>query len=264
MTRKFQNVNSLNRISGILSVLLTTAVLVSGCSKKTTITSSVEYKRDELNIEELNFDYLSIKSKILFQEAGNEKNATALMRIKKDSVIWFNLSGTLGVQGIRGIMTTDSLRMINRVEKQYYALSYADLSEEFNFKIDFFLIQAMLLGNMPKGMQEEEKITRIDENFIIHQKFGDFYIDNYISASTRRVTEVNILETATQNSLTLMYGQFQEIDGYQFPHKNFISLIHKSEFGELETRMNIDHKRVVFTDKPLKFPFTVPKKYAQK
>ena len=108
----------------IISAVLI-SILDSSCSKKLTSADS-GLVRSEIGIDEVQFDYLSIKSKIEFKEASSTKNATALIRLKKDSVIWFNLSGTLGVQGLRGIMTQDSLKMVNRVDKEYFASRYMD------------------------------------------------------------------------------------------------------------------------------------------
>ena len=247
----------------IILVIVIGTMLLSACSKKLTSSTST-MDRTDLGIDEVDFDYLSIKSKIEFQEASSSKNATALIRLKKDSVLWFNLSGTLGVQGLRGIMTQDSLKMINRVDKEYWVMDYNDLSKEFNFKIDFAIIQAMVLGEMPKGMQEGETISKERDRYVIHQNFGDVYIDNYISASTRKVTEVNILEAPTKNSMTLLYGDFQQVNEQYFPFSSFVSLIHNNEFGELETRVDIKHTKVEFSDKSLRFPFTIPTRYAKK
>jgi len=239
------------------------SILGSSCSKKLTSTDS-GMVRSEIGIDEVQFDYLSIKSKIEFKEASSSKNATALIRLKKDSIMWFNLSGTLGVQGLRGLMTQDSIKMVNRVDKEYWLMDYEALSKEFNFKIDFSIIQAMVLGEMPKGMQEGETITKERDRYVIHQTFGDIFIDNYISASTKKVTEVNILETPTNNSMTLLYGNFEIVDEQYFPFSSFVSLIHNNEFGELETQVDIKHTKVVFSDKNLKFPFTIPARYAKK
>ena len=75
---------------------------------------------------------------------------------------------------------------------------------------------------------------------------------------------MDILEAPTQNSLKLLYGDFREIEGHVFSFSIFVALIHNNVFGELETRVKINHTRVYFPDKPMKFPFTVPKKYERK
>lgn len=248
----------------ILIAAIVFSTLITSCSKKIVRTNS-QLNRDEIGIDEVQFDYMSIKSKIEFKEAASSsKNAAAVIRLKKDSIIWFNLSGTLGMQGVRGILTQDSMKMISRVDKEYWVMNYEELSKEFNFKIDFPIIQAMILGQMPKGIQEGETVVKERDRFVIKQNFGDIYIDNYISSRTRKVTEVNILEAETSNSLTLLYGDFQLIDDQIFPFSSFVSLIHNNEFGELETNVNITHNKVDFSDKELKFPFTIPSKYAKK
>lgn len=247
-----------------MNSLAISLVIFTSCSPKTATTSTTTLTREEIKINEVEFEFLSIKSKINFEEAGNTKNATALIRMKKDSVIWFNLSGTLGVQGMRGLLTHDSIRMVNRVDKEYYSMSYDQLSKEFNFDIDYRLIQAMILGEMPVDQQNTESITEEGGRFIIHQAVGNKYIDNYINTNTRKVTEVSVTEVDTENSLKLLYGDFREIDSHLFPFSSFVSLIHTNEFGELETKVTINHGKVSFSDKALSFPYSVPKKYVKK
>ncbi|MCF6352867.1 MAG: DUF4292 domain-containing protein, partial [Cyclobacteriaceae bacterium] len=89
-------------------------IIIPSCSNKIFVFSK-SYIAEDLKIEKIDFDYLTIKSKIKFKETHKTTKATALIRMKKDSVIWFNLSGALGVQGVRGIITKDSVKIINRV-----------------------------------------------------------------------------------------------------------------------------------------------------
>ena len=238
-------------------------ILLTSCGKKITVFSK-SYDREKLNIQEMEFDYLNIKSKIDLKEAHKTTNATAIVRIKKDSIIWFNLSGTLGVQGMRGLITRDSVKIINRVEKEYRAYSIDDVAAEFNFPIDFELIQSMIVGNMPKPKEPDDYVKKQSGKFVIRQNIGDILIDNYVDRDIMKLVEVNILEKSTNNSLKLMYKDFKEINNQAFPFSSFILLIHHNEFGELETQLTVHHSRVEVSEDPLKFPFNIPKKYAQK
>jgi len=89
---------------------------------------SKTYDRESLDIQQLDFDYLNIKSKIELKETHKTTNVTAIIRIKKDSLIWFNLSGALGVQGMRGLVTQDSVFIINRVAKEYSIFNFSFIS----------------------------------------------------------------------------------------------------------------------------------------
>lgn len=257
MIRKLKNVRL---FSNNLFSLLALALLISGCGKKIAVFSKT-YNRDNLNIQELQYDYLTIKSKIKLQETHKTTNATAIVRLKKDSVIWFNLSGALGVQGMRGIITKDSVKVLNRVDKTYQVYGIGDIAGEFNFPIDFELIQSMVVGNMPKPRAKDDYVKMQNGKYVVRQNIGEILIDNYIDPDVMKLVEVDVVEKSTDNRLKLLYKDFRQINDQAFPFSAFISLIHHNEFGELETQLNIDHSKVEISETPLKFPFSVPKKY---
>ena len=257
MIRKSKNARL---FSNSLILLLTTTMLLSSCGKKLTVFSK-KYDRDNLNIQELQYDYLTIKSKIQLQETHKTTNATALVRIRKDSLIWFNLSGTLGVQGLRGIITKDSVKLLNRVDKEYKAYAIEDVAGEFNFPVDYELIQSMVVGNMPKPRATDDYVKVQNGKYVVRQNIGDILIDNYVDPDVMKLVEVDVVEKSTDNRLKLMYKDFRTLNNQAFPFSSFISLLHHNEFGELETQLTIDHSKVEISDVPLKFPFSVPKKY---
>lgn len=245
-------------------LLLFFAVLVLGsCSKQGAIfTRSLD--RSELNIQQLEFDYLSIKSKVELKETHKVTKVTALIRMKKDSLVWFNLSGALGVQGMRGIISQDSVYIINRVNSEYATYSFADISEEFNFPIDFAIVQSMIIGDMPKPEVAEQYVKREGKKYVIRQSIENILIDNYIDEETMKLVEVQVNERATDNELKLMYKDFRVLNDQAFPYSAFASLLHFNEFGELETQMSIEHVRVEVPEKDLRFPFNIPNKYVRK
>ena len=263
LMKKSQSRRSLNKINSLL--LLIVLILLGSCSKKIApIDDASNLSRVDLNLSEFNFDYMQIKSKIQFREATKNQNANALVRMKKDSIIWFNLTGALGVQGVRGILTKDSIKVINRVDKVYWKYTWNDLSKEFNFPVDYDLIEAMILGEMPKGEQKDEEIIKDKSRYVIHQTFGEILIDNFVNPELKVVEEVRINETTSSNSLTLFYKNFGVVNEQVFPYNSYLSLQHTNEFGEVETNLNIDHGKAEVSDKPLKFPFSIPEKYVSR
>ena len=248
-------------IRTLFSVL---AVFLLFTSCKQTLFPALSRNSPELDLEELNFEYLTIKSKIDFQQTHGSQEVTSIFRIRKDSVIWFNLSGALGVQGMRGILTKDSAKILNRVDKEYWIYDYQELSNQFNFSIDYDLIQAMILGNMPKKKRDQDLTKMQNGNFLIRQEFGSFIIDNKVDGESNKLVEVNVREKDTDNSLTLLYKNFMQVETQSLPFSSFVSLVHTNEFGSLETRLNIEHSKVESSLKPLRFPFSIPSKYARK
>ncbi len=249
--------------SSLLIFTVAVLPLLTSCGTKVASFTKT-YDRASLDIQQLEFDYLTIKSKIELHEPHKTTKFTALVRLKKDSIIWFNLSGALGVQGMRGIVTKDSVFMINRVAKEYSVYTFTDVNKEFNFPIDFALLQSMIVGNMPKPDEPDQSIKHEGKQYIVKQSINDILIDNYIDDTNMKLVEVEVTEKKTDNSLKLLYKDFREINNQAFPFSAFISLIHHNEFGQLETQMTIDHSKVESTDKALKFPFNIPNKYARK
>lgn len=249
--------------SSLLIFTVAALPLITSCGTKVARFTQT-YDRASLDIQQLEFDYLTIKSKIELHEQHKTTKFTALVRLKKDSIIWFNLSGAMGVQGMRGIVTKDSVFMINRVAKEYSVYTFTDVNQEFNFPIDFALLQSMIVGNMPKPDEPDQSIKHEGKQYVVKQSINDIRIDNYIDDTNMKLVEVEVTEKKTDNSLKLLYKDFREINNQAFPFSAFISLIHHNEFGQLETQMTIDHSKVESTDKELKFPFNIPNKYARK
>jgi Domain of unknown function (DUF4292) len=258
--KKLIRARSSNRLLIILGIAIP---LLTSCGTKVAMFSKT-YDRSSLDIQQLEFSYLNIKSKIEFREPHKTTKVTAIVRIKKDSIIWFNLSGALGVQGMRGIITQDSVYFLNRVAKEYSIFSFKEVGKEFNFPIDYALIQSMIVGNMPKPNEPDQSVEHIRDKYVVFQSINEILIKNFIDDSNMKLVEVEVKEKKTDNSLKLLYKDFREISGQAFPFSAFISLIHHNEFGQLETQMTIDHTRVEAHVKELRFPFNIPEKYARK
>lgn len=257
--KKLIKARSYNEVAAIILSLF----ILTSCGKKVA-SFTKSYDRSTLNIQQLDFDYLSIKSKIELKEPHKTTKATAIIRMKKDSIIWFNLSGALGVQGLRGIITLDSVFIVNRVEGEYSIYSFKDVSKEFNFPIDFQLVQSMIIGNMPRPDQPDQYTKRENGKYVVRQSIENILIDNYIDENNMKLVEVQVREKETENELKLLYKDFRVLEEQAFPYAAFVSLIHFNEFGQLETQMSIEHSKVENPGKELKFPFNIPKKYVRK
>ena len=255
--------NKVKSFNNLLGLVIVGVFLLQSCSKKIFVFNKSHSTKD-FKVAEFDFDYLTIKSKIELNEANKTTKATALFRFKKDSVIWFNLSGAMGVQGARGIITKDSLKIINKIEKQYYMYDFSEVSKKFNFPIDFELIQAMLIGDMPKQITKKSIVKNSENRYVIDQNIENVSITNFVNETTLKLEEVDVTENETNNSLKLVYKDFININEQGLPFTIFISLIHHNEFGELETQLTIEHAKAEESDKPLSFPFSIPDKYEAK
>lgn len=221
--------------------------------------------KNRLEIKEVDFDYFSAKSRIKFKDSDSNLSSSANIRIKKDSIIWFSVTPALGIEAARGIITQDSIIILNRLEKVYIAHDYKSLSAKYNFDISYDLLQAILLGNMPLELNSGDLVERADNFYVVKQEDGLVNVDNYVSARTMKLERVEMVENPTKNTLSLIYGQFQMLDEYAIPHSSVISLNYKSPEGDVKnTRIEIDFSKAEIAEEALNFPFNIPQKYERK
>jgi hypothetical protein len=255
LTRKLQTGNYITK----LSIILAAVGILFSCSKRT-IGISESIDEGETTIHMVDFQYLSIRSKLLLTESET-KEAVILTRMKKDSVIWFNVSGSMGIQGLRAILTTDSVKILDRVTKEYSRFSYEELSEKLNFKVDFNLIQSLIVGNVPQGTSTGDKIDPGKDKFTFKITRPGITVTNQIHSMLMKPERILLKEDERLNSLTFDYSVFELADARPFPMRVIARLIYDLNGLVVEEIFDAQHTKVEFSDKPLKFPFNVPNKY---
>lgn len=251
-----------NKLSILLLIFSFFTLTITSCKKE--LSGVATKKNKELKITPLDFEYLNTKSKIRFQNDDKDISVTATIRIKKDSVIWLSLSPAFGIEAARAVITQDSLKIVNRLEREYNAFDFKSLSEKFNFNITFELIQAMLLGEMPIPKSLQDQVSSKNGHFIIHQERGNLIADNYIDALKMKPERIQLSEDSTENNLSLLYNNFQPLSTFLIPYSNKIILNYKDGTEIHTTLIDIDHGKAEIADASLRFPFNIPQKYDQK
>ncbi len=227
--------------------------------------SSAEFA-EALEIEEIDFKYLTAKSKVSFKNRSqNYDNANVNLRIKKDSLIWFSITG-LGLEVARGIISKDSIVVVDKFHKEFYVYNYEKLSKQFNFKLDYSLIQSVIAGNLPIPRQEGQRMKREKDLLLLHQDQGRVMVDNYIGRENRKLKKLRAVEQPTKNSLSLDYEDFKELNNYLFPYTSLITLdVQKGKDTDFyQTVIRLKHTKVELKNDSPGFPFSVPSGYKKK
>ncbi|WKN32284.1 DUF4292 domain-containing protein [Porifericola rhodea] len=248
-------------------------LFATACSKKT-LSFKDTAMADEFAVNDLSFEYLSTSSKIRFENDDKSLSATANIRLKRDSIIWVSVTPGFGIEAARGIITQDSLIFINRMNKEYSAYNFEELSRKFNFSINFDLLQSVLLGDMPIEPGADDQVKKESEYYVVKQEEGDIYINNYVNARSLKLERVAMQDRTKEevmgktrvrnNTLSLKYGDFQMLNEQVFPYENLVSLMYQRDGKKRRTEIDIQHKKANITEEALRFPFSVPEKYVRK
>jgi len=248
----------------LLLVLIGFSIVVMSCSKKV-VTPAIELSppKPTLNVEEIDFEYMHGKARMVLRDANKEREVKANIRIRKDSVIWMTFS-VIGVQGGKALINKDSITIVNNVDNEYFQFDYAELSKRYNFEINYGVIQSAMLGNLLIPRTENDQVMQETAFFILKQQANTISVDNYISLASKKLEKVELKESNSANSLIINYSNFQPMGAKLFPYNGTINLFYKTIAGLLNTTIIFEYNKAEVGDKELKFPFNIPKKYVRR
>ena len=218
------------------------------------------------NVAEIDFRYLTAKSKISFKSHEQDiDNASVNIRVRKDSLIWVSVS-KLGIEAVRGLITRDSIKIIDKIHREYSVYDFPAMSKQFNFEMNFDLLQALIVGNLPLPKRPAQKIKNERDYLLLRQSAGKVLVENYIGEKDRKLKKLMVTEQPTKNTLRLDYEDFTSLNNFLFPYTSLVTVDYKSQSdGQFyQTLLRIKHNKVELVDKNPGFPFTLPAKYTRR
>ena len=237
-------------------------VVLTSCSKKLDV--NWDYTdATSLQVKEIDFEFFQAKAKINFQDQEYDVKAKATIRIKKDSLMWFNFTA-VGISGGRCLINRDSLTLMNMIKKEYYIFDYEDLSKKFNYPITYDVIQSVILGNMTEKIEKGDKVERNEQYYRVLQPNGQFLLDSRVNSKTMKLESVNITERNSNNNATVQYSDFNLVEDHAFAYRALVNLLYESDLGKFITNVDLEYTKAEILDKELKFPFNIPSKYERK
>ncbi len=125
-----------NRLFIVLFALLLTA---SSCaSRKKTVAPAPPQS----------FEWLTANLSIQAEGNGMAYNdLSGQLRMRKDSIVWLNVTATMGVEVLRAKISNDSVWLLNRLEKTYLAEPLDTVSAQLGIPLSLPLVQILLLDN---------------------------------------------------------------------------------------------------------------------
>ena len=231
-------------------------------------TDSIADNREAIpvKIQEIAFDYLTAKSKFSLRSSTQDfENTNVNIRIKKDSLIWLSVTG-VGFEVGRGLITPDSIVFLDKFHKEYFVITYAQLSKQYNFELNFKLLQSIIIGNLPIQQTADARFYKENEFFTLRQNSGKIVVDNYIGEKNLKLERLKAVEIPTNNTIALEYEDFKEVNSMLFPFSSLIKLDVQSKKDNqfYQTTMRIKHSKVELVSQSPGFPFSIPSSYTRK
>lgn len=108
----------------------------------------IEQLRTKVKESDPDFETFNAKAKVSFTDKDDKTtDVNVIIRIQKDKVIWVSVNALLGIEAARVLITPDSVKLINKIDKKIVEHSVSYLQELVNLPLDFYALQDLLLGN---------------------------------------------------------------------------------------------------------------------
>ncbi|HYC40082.1 MAG TPA: DUF4292 domain-containing protein [Chitinophagaceae bacterium] len=211
-----------------------------------------------LRAGKIKFNTFSARVDLDYRESdGRKYDLNAHIRMQRDSVIWVSITAVLGIEGLRALITRDSVKILDKQNKTYTARSVAYLQEITALPLDLSTLQDLLIGN-PVFVDSNVVSYSISDETISLVSIGQFF-KNLITlqrgSGLLLSSKLDDVQEERNRTCHLTYDRYEEKEGVLFPSLRTISV---SESRKLDIRLNF--KQYGFNEK-LSFPFPVPKNY---
>lgn len=208
----------------------------------------------------INFNTFNAKARVAYNDKDGGDEATAFIRVKKDSVIWLSLRGPLGIEGFRVLITNDSVKVMNLLKKYVRFSSIRFLQQLTGLPLDFSVLQDIIVGN-PVFADSNIISYKTDSssNNLLHILMAGKLFKNLVTIDNTDYTVVSSklddIGAAGNRSADIFYSGYENSAGVPFSTERKISVAEQSKLD-----INIDFKQYTF-NQPVTFPFNVPGNY---
>ncbi|WP_041620374.1 DUF4292 domain-containing protein [Paludibacter propionicigenes] len=113
------------------------------------ITNAVVGVIDQVNKNQPRFQTANISKMTFAFEMGERKvNVSASCKIKKDTAIYISVQPLLGIEMFKAELTTDSMRVFDKMNHRYYVVDYGYFYSRFGVNVNFYSLQSLLTAQL--------------------------------------------------------------------------------------------------------------------
>jgi len=209
----------------------------------------------------INFKTFSAKIKVNYEGSdGKAYEFTAFLRMLKDSVIWVRGDAILGIEAFRVLITRDSVKILDKLDKSILFRSVNYLQDVAKVPLNFKTLQDLLVGN-PIYLDSNVVYYREEQAGISLVSVGDLF-KNYLTLNrndyTLKHVKLDDVDEMRSRTCDLTYRDYEPRDSIHFSTYRKISLAEKSKLD-----IEISFKQFNFNE-ALSYPFPIPKNYKRK
>jgi hypothetical protein len=225
-------------------------------------------------VQNLEYNYLQFKGKVQYENGNDKQEVQVSIRMKRDSIIWASVS-KIGFEGVRAVITPDTVIVLDRLHKTYYAGNFKMLKRRYRVPVTFQQLQATLAGNyLPgEGVRDSSDAPDAAVQRLQHNQ-EQLVVDQFINREKQRLVKLSVADQRSGNTLTANYDDFKPMrenaTGREFPYALLLSVVQAvtpnaaADVLPKTLLISLNHKAVTVPEGKLEFPLAIPADYERK
>lgn len=211
---------------------------------------------DSLKRAQLQFTTLNFRAKGTITVDNKANDATLVVRIAKDKIIWASVSATIAqIEIARVLITPDSVRIINRAMEEYVAQPFSYLQRYTGKDLSFGTLQALLTASALPGSADAATVERKNGTTVFSGKLGALLFQHTTGAGYRiDRTALKNAQTAQLLNATYTFSGDTGLQGLP------AAAVLQSSAPGGSVAAELTYSRVEL-NRPLETPFSIPRKY---
>ena len=177
-----------------------------------------EFLADSLsNCWNRNWQTLTARAKIETESDGKTLNLQAVLRMKRDSLLWVSLTALMGVEAGRLLVSPDSIWMHNRLSGTYTAIKISESAALLGFPLQLETLQSLLMAALPR--ERWYKKIQLPADSACRLKFIAPKMICETRSDTQNCTLTSMVLTlpAQQQSMEINFGGYDSLGSGLFP-----------------------------------------------
>ena len=206
-------------------------------------------------------DFTTFTAKVNIEYSGDDGkryDVNANIRMLHDSAIWVSANAVLGIEAFRVLITRDSVKILDKLNKTYTARSVDYLQEVSSLPLDLATLQDLIVGNPVFVDSNAFASYSLSPGAITLLCIGTWAKNGVTLAAddkTLQRSKLDDVDRVRNRTADLTYSGYEDKRGPRFATRRSISV---SEKKKLDIRL--DFKQYEFGGE-VSFPFGIPKNY---
>lgn len=208
--------------------------------------------------KDINYRTFTGKAKMHYEGPAMKQEFTAHFRIKKDSIMWVNITALEGlVQVARVYITPDTIKMINYLNREATIMPMSQAVKLLPVPVDFSILENFVIGNALVRSGHITDAADIGNAWTIHVEDNNYLqqITYNKPDSTMRSGQMHTRNINGPQGIS-QYDNYSNVDGRKFSEDR---TVHIQNNGQ-EYMLDMSFNKADF-DVEQDYPFSIPGNY---